>query len=316
MPSGNDRGCADGTATTPIVSGRALLRRGFEARGRRFTPRQLKIIARIVSTYSQESRTRISQRICRAIRWRQPNGQLKDMACREVLRKLNEIGFIELPAPRAAGARWIRSKGRAAPVIDQSPITALRFGETTLIRVPSKSDPLASLWNSLVEHYHYLGSSRIVGRQIKYLAFLHDRPIACFGWSDAAWAVRCRDQWIGWTQQQRERNRHRVVNNARFLILPWIRVPNLASFLIARCTDAAIRDWGDIYGYRPLLLETFVDADRFTGTCYRAANWTELGQTSGYAKFGASHHNSQQPKLLLVYPTSPEFRSRLRGRMK
>ncbi len=286
---------------------------GFVARGRNFTPRQVAIIQHIVHKYCQEGRTKISHRVCRALRWRQPNGAPKDMACREVLRKLDAAGLIVLPPPKWGGAVWPSPQSVPVGDVEHTQIRQLRFGAVTLDRVRSKFDPKAKLWNSLVTEHHYLHSSRLVGRQLKYIFYHADRPIACFGWGDAAWSLASRDEWIGWTQRQLARRRHLIVSNVRFLILPWVHVPNLASHLIARCTRELLHDWEETYGYRPVLLETFVDIARFSGTCYRAANWTPIGTTAGYAKTGPAHHNSQPPKLLFMYSTSGNFRAVLRG---
>lgn len=238
------------------------------------------------------------------------------MACREVLRQLDSLGIISLPPPKWGGAKWVAPELSSVPLVDASPITSISLREIKLIRIGSKCDAHASLWNALVDQYHYLHSSRIVGRQLKYIAFHDSRPIACLGWGDCAWAQSARDSWIGWSASQRTRNRHRVINNCRFLILPWVKVPNLASWLISKCTRAAVCDWEDQFSTRPLLLETFVDSLLFMGTCYRAANWSEIGTTSGYAKVGNSHHNSQTPKLVFVYPAASNFREVLKGRKK
>jgi hypothetical protein len=289
---------------------------GFYARGRRFTPIQIAQIEEIVARHYVDGRTRLSERVCRALRWRQRNGRLKDMACREVLRKLDDLGVITLPPPKWGGATWCSAEPRLASGIDQTPITSLNFEEIDLVRVTSKLDLRSSLWNKLVDQYHYLHSSRIVGRQIKYIAFHNSRPVACLGWSDCAWAQKARDAWIGWSADQRSRNRDRLINNSRFLILPWVRVPNFASWIIARCSSVVISDWAQQYSTEPVLLETFVDAERFLGTCYRAANWTAVGTTAGYAKVGNSHHNSQLPKYVFVYAVTRHFRDILKGRMK
>lgn len=287
---------------------------GFYARGRFFTPKQIDHIVGIVDHHSREGRTRLSERICRALRWRQPNGSLKDMACREVMRKLDDLGVISLPKPKWGGAKWSSPETFQPPKSEVTALTSIAFGEIQLVRINSKHHQYASLWNTLVDQHHYLRSSRIVGRQLKYLAIHDGHPIACLGWGDSAWAQSARDTWIGWTATQRTRNRHRIINNCRFLILPWVKIPNLASWLIARCSAAAVKDWQDQYSIRPALLETFVDSERFLGTCYKAANWSDIGVTSGYAKVGNSHHNSQSPKLVFVYPVTPRFRDILRGR--
>jgi len=197
---------------------------------------------------------------------------------------------------------------------DTSKITSLDFKSLRLETV--KGGKQSQLWHKLVCEFHYLGSSRIVGRQIKYMVFANNRPIACIGWGDASWHLKCRGEWIGWNVSQRSRKRHLIINNIRFLILPWVNVPNLASHIIARCSRTVIGDWEQKNGFRPVLLETFVDTSRFVGTCYRAANWIELGTTSGYAKSGSHHHNSQTPKTLYVYSVAKNFRGLLKGRGK
>jgi hypothetical protein len=282
----------------------------FRSRGRLFTPRQIEIISSIVERHFDEGRTKISQRVCRTLRWRQANGRLKEVACREVLLKMEMAGLIRLPPRLCHGAIWKSPSLLETYKGDTTLLTSLDFRTVHLDNVRQKEQ--ADLWNSLVNTYHYLHSSRIVGRQIKYLAYAGARPIACLGWGEAAWTLKARDEWIGWTPTQMTRHRHLMINNVRFLILPWIRVPNLASHLIAKCSEAVLNDWEASSGFRPVLLETFVDIQRFSGTCYRASNWIELGVTAGYAKVGGSHHNSQMPKAIFVYPTSKDCRKILR----
>jgi len=286
----------------------------FCARGKLFTPRQLVVIREMCVRYAAEGRTKISKRICRTLRWRQPNGRLKDMACREALRTLEKSGVVALPPPRTRGAIWKRLPDSVEYGGDQSLITALDLRSLHFVRVTTKRE--AILWNQLVQKYHYLESSRIVGRQLKYLVMDHDRPIACLGWGDSCWAIKARDAWIGWSSRQRLRNRRLIVTNVRFLILPWVKVKNLASYLLAQSIARLTDDWQSSYGIRPVLLETFVDPTRFSGTCYRAANWLSVGASSGYAKKGSSHHNSRAPKALFVYPINTYARMILKGQVK
>lgn len=285
----------------------------FKARGRRFTVRQLDKIKYITERYFDEGRTAISERVCRFLRWKQANGRLKDVACREVLRKLDEEGVINLPSPKSRGAVWnVRDYKKYDG--DTSLITSLNFKSLRL--EIAKDAELSKLWHTLVSEFHYLKSSRIVGRQIKYIVFAKNRPVACLGWGDASWQLKVRDKWIGWNASQRTRKRHLLVNNVRFLILPWVKVPNFASYILAKCSHAVVNDWEEKNAFRPVLLETFVDTKKFIGTCYRAANWTELGTTSGYAKSGSYHYNSQSPKTLYVYPVNKKFSALLKGRGK
>lgn len=282
----------------------------YKARGRNFSSRELAIIAKVLESYFDEGRTKISQRICKALSWRQPNGRLKEVACREVLRKLDKTGFIQLPSPRSQGASWNKRTVLKSDFLDTTKITSIDFKKVRIEKALNKSD--RELWNNLVSQHHYLYSSRIVGRQIKYLVFIKDLPIACLGWGDASWMVKARDKWIGWTYEEIMNNRHLIINNVRFLILPWVKVPNLASHLLAKCSGAVIEDWYKTYGFRPVLLETFVDISRFSGTCYRAANWIDLGITAGYSKVGSSHKNSQEPKAIFVFPVKRNFCDQLR----
>lgn len=272
----------------------------FSARGRGFTHRQIEQIRALVSRHFDEGRTRLSERVCRALRWRQPNGRLKDMACREVLRRLDATGKIRLPPAKTKGGVWRGESKGASFEQSRRLIRNLDFAKLRVERVVDAKARL--LWRTLVLRFHYLGSPRIVGKQLKYLVYSGRRPVACFGWADASWELRARDTWIGWTRTVRSKKRQFVINNTRFLILPWVRVQNLASHLLARIGHQVVEDWHASYGIKPVLLETFVDPRHFEGTSYRAANWLELGTTRGYSKSGAVHHNSQTPKTLFVYP--------------
>jgi len=287
--------------------------REFKARGRVFSGREVLIMQALVKRHYKEGRTRISEKVCRALAWRQSNGRLKDMACREVLRNMNRNGLIRLPPARTYGGAWRKTKPLPFEG-SKTPIRGLSLDKLRIERVTDRAK--AELWNLLIGTFHYLGSSRLVGRQMKYLVFSGKRPIACFGWGDAAWAVRARDEWIGWTSDERERFRERIINNVRFLILPWVRVKNLASHLLSRTAQCVVADWKDAYGVKPVLLETFVDPAKFDGTSYRAGNWVELGSTRGYAKHGGLHHNSQTPKKIFVFPVRQKFRTNLRDSQK
>ena len=284
---------------------------GFSARGRIFTSEDIEAIIGIVEGGYEQGRTAISKEVCRALSWLQPNGRLKDVACREALRKLQALGLISLPSPRTHGGVWNADLDHRNCKVDMTPVSDANLRSVSLRIVRNQADVL--LWNSLVGTHHYLHSSRIVGRQIKYLAYADERPVACLGWGDAAWALNSRDGWIGWSCADRVRNRHLVVNNVRFLILPWVHVPNLASYLLGACCGRIVQDWYSKYGTRPVLLETFVDTSRFPGTCYRAANWIQVGLTSGYAKMGDSHHNSQTPKGVFLYPVHDRCKDILKG---
>lgn len=282
-------------------------------RGKKFTSIQLQAIKDIVKKYKDEGRTAISKRVCKKINWKQPNGNLKDMACREVLRGLNKKGLIKLPKSKINYKRG--SKIATVYTGDTSLINLLDLSKLNFT-IASKSED-KKLWNCLIEQYHYLKSSTIVGRQMKYLIYCEERPVACIGWGDSVWHMRDRDNWIGWNEKHRTRRRHLIINNVRFLILPWVKVPNLASYILGKNVRDVVQDWSNKYSIHPVLLETFVDPLFFAGTCYKAANWIDIGCTAGYAKSGNSYHNSQTPKKIFVYPVCKKSKNILmKGRRR
>jgi hypothetical protein len=175
-----------------------------------------------------------------------------------------------------------------------------------LQRVQNKRD--SRLWNEYIQRYHYLGHKPLPGAQMRYILFSQEQPIALLGFGAAAWQTAPRDRYIGWSHEQRKRNLPLIVNNARFLILPWVQSKNLASMLLAKVARVLPGHWQEIYGYRPVLLETFVEKPRFQGTCYKAANWAPLGQTKGRGKLGPAGKHSVPIKDLWVYPLDRRFR--------
>lgn len=179
----------------------------------------------------------------------------------------------------------------------------------TFVRVELKAD--SSLWNEFIQRYHYLGHKPLPGAQLRYLIYSAQRPVAALGFGAAAWLCAPRDHFIGWDHQQRQRNLHRVINNARFLILPWVQSRNLASMILGQAAKILPEQWQTVYGYRPLLLETFVEKDRFQGTCYQAANWIYLGQTQGRGKLGPAGKQSVPIKDLWIFPLDRHFQDRL-----
>jgi hypothetical protein len=175
-----------------------------------------------------------------------------------------------------------------------------------------RNTPLEPLYNSLVQQHHYLGYRQIVGNHLKYIAFIADHPVACLGWGSAAWSVKSRDSFIGWDKPTKEKNLHFVANNTRFLILPWINVKYLASKILALNAKTISDDWLNIYNHPLFLLETFVEKDRFTGTCYKAANWICVGHTKGTTKRGHDHLFHGKIKDLYLYPLRKKFKERLK----
>ncbi len=273
----------------------------------------LDLIQATVNRHWDKGRKQISKILCQEWNWLQPNGRLKDMACREILLTLNRKGLITLP-PRFNSANNDK-RNRSIPVveIDQTPLRrSLSDLPPVKLRLV-RNTPLEPLYNSLVQQHHYLGYCQIVGNHLKYIAFIDDRPIACLGWGSAAWSVKSRESFIGWDKTAKEKNLHLVANNTRLLVLPWVSVKCLASKILALNAKRISEDWLRIYNYPLYLLETFVERNRFAGTCYKAANWLCVGQTKGIAKKGHSHLFHGNVKDVYLYPLRKDFTRRLIG---
>lgn len=259
------------------------------------------------------SRYRLSRRLCELWDWRDPKGQLKDMAARTLLLKLEQRGWITLPAKRRASPNRMRHKQvgwvehGTEPI--HGPLTTLL---PLAVQEVSQRAAERRLFECLLHRYHYLSHTSSVGLNLQYL--IRDgqgRPLACLLWGSAAWKCAVRDQFIGWSVAQRERHLQETTNNTRFLVLPWVTVPGLASHVLSRVLARLRADWQSKYA-RPLhLVETFVDTARFTGTCYRAANWIAVGQTTGRTRQDRYQQIQVPAKRVLVYPLSPDFRRAL-----
>jgi len=252
---------------------------GITVRGRHFCGGELLQIRTIVQDSPQAHRFELSKTVCVALDWRQPNGRLKDRACRDVLTRLHALGLLRLPPPRRAPVRRRRVvvTQDTAPRADVS-IRARDIDGASLSLVTGSGNPNQErLWNEYIERYHYLGYGVALGAHLKYFVCVRQEPIACLAFAGAAWRVEARDRWIGWSEESRRRNLSFVVNNTRFLILPWVKSPNLASRVLSLAARRLPQDWQRRYGYRPLLLETFVQSERYRGTCYQAANWIRVG---------------------------------------
>ncbi len=274
-------------------------------------------MAAIVKRRYGRGRTQASVEICKALGWVQPNGWLKDRACRDVLRVLESQGVLRLP-PRKSNPEGNRRRGLVSPCpetfVEAPSVTAVHGSGLRMVQV--KGTSLEPRWNSFVQQYHYLGFKVAVGRALKYLVFSDDRLIAAAGFAEAAWAVKVRDDFLRCLPWPFQEVRGRVINNSRFLIAPWARVPNLASRILARVLPRAADDWHDYYRLRPLLVETFVDTTRFTGASYKAANWHCLGLSRGFLKSGGCHSNGQTRKALYVYPLDRRVAVHLLGFMR
>ncbi len=284
-------------------------------RGKHITPAVLRQIKSVIAKRWDLGRVAISRELCRLWDWRQENGYLKEQVCRILLRKLEDKGFITLPPSKSGIAnsphRRYYVPPSDPPEVDDTPLEVI-FGDLPPIRLAMvRRTADEGLWNYLVYRYHYEGFRIIVGAHLKYIAWAGERPVACLSWSSSVFRIASRDRFIDWEPAARSANIRHVVNNNRFLILPGIRVKNLASHLLGLSARAIGRDWHGFYGYPPFLLETFVDQARFAGTCYKAANWTLVGETAGYAKKKNQFYEHGRKKDVYVLPLARDFRKRL-----
>lgn len=284
-------------------------------RGRTLSSEDVGFIRELIRQYPQASRRQLSQLLCEAWDWRQSNGALRDMVCRSMMLYLHRAGHIELPAKKCSPPNPLAKRRKPATdiLLDQSPIPGpLRALMPLEIRQVRRTS-LESLFNSLIERDHYLGYTRPVGEHLKYMLFSHDRPVACLVWSSAPWHMGPRDRFIGWSPAVRRVNLHLIVCNTRFLILPWVTVPHLASHILGKMARRISADWQGLYNHQVHYLETFVDQERFAGTCYQAANWQHLGQTTGRGIKDKVHKVTLSIKDVLGYPLSKDFRQKLCG---
>jgi hypothetical protein len=279
--------------------------------GRAFSSEELVRIREDIERASPPLRAEIARRVCRTLNWIDALGRPKLMSCRVALLRLHRAGLIELPPPRNGngnGNGWLLQRV-AWPQETPLNSTLGELGAVTLEPVADKAD--SALWNGLIERYHYLGYSPLPGVQMRYLIRSADTVLGAIGFGAAAWKVAARDTWIGWDARTREQHLSLVLNNARFLILPWVRVPHLASKVLSLASRRIGDDIHTRYGIRPVLLETFVETARYRGTCYRAANWVYLGETAGRGKCDRTKSARLPVKAVYAYPLHQDFRRRL-----
>ena len=278
---------------------------------------QIELIAGVVSSCGALSRTELAATVCELLRFKRANGRLKKRECRDLLQRLHELEHIALPAKaqgRPEGSRTSVPNTRLGAAQRRISGQVADLAPVRVHRVSSRSDH--ALWRELVGRHHYLGYATAYGASLRYLVTIQ-RPqeavVGCLQFSSPAWRLAARDRWIGWSERQRLRQLQRVVNQSRFLILPWVEVKNLASHVLALASRHVAVDWQECYGIRPLLLETLVDAKRFAGTCYRAANWIPVGETSGRGRMDREHRrHGAAPKLCFLYPLTAQVRQQLR----
>jgi hypothetical protein len=279
-------------------------------RSREFSLKDIRLINRLTKKNFAKGRTFISREVCKQLEWKQPNGWLKDRACREVLRALHKKKLIKLPRSKKkrkkdideskakiTKARKLKAKSIAEKLaprdLQMIVLDRIRFSQV-------KGTRDEGIWNQIVNKYHYLGFKTFVGRSLKYLIYYEDRVISAIGFCDPAWQLSTRDNICKEIGMEESEIRLKGINNGRFLILPWLKIPNLASYILAKAIKHVKADWERYYCVKPIYIETFVDPKRFYGTCYKADNWTLIGKSKGYKKSGAEYSNSQIPKLIFL----------------
>jgi hypothetical protein len=284
----------------------------FKYRGREIGQEDILSIRALIERHPNESRRTLSTQLCEAWQWRQANGALRDMVCRGLLLMLERAGQITLPPVSYVRhnplAKRVRPEpARIDPTLIEGPLRQLQPLEFEQVRRTS-NEPL---FNGLMEEHHYLGYEQPVGEHLKYVVWAQGRPVACLAWSSAPRHLGSRDRYIGWSAEARRRNIRFIAYNTRFLILPWVRVEHLASHILGRMAGRISADWQRMYGHPIYFLETFVDPERFRGTCYRAANWVLLGKTTGRGKQSNSYVPNRSIKEVLGYRLTKRFRELL-----
>jgi hypothetical protein len=282
--------------------------------GRQFSPADLQAIALTIEHNSEVKRTPLSRKVCEQLNWRRPDGRLSELSCRVATLRTHTDGLIKLPHSQIPKPRR-RAQFAATPATDAQPLLVAAVHELPALHVHIVDGRGAAsrLWNEYVARYHYLGYTPMSGTQIRYSVYAGDRLVALLSFGASAWKLADRERFIGWSHEQRQRNLQLIVNSPRFLILPWIQSKALASKILAMVARRLPVDWQARYGYRPVLLETFVENPRHKGTCYRAANWKLIGRTAGRGKNSIAHQQMLPAKDIWLYPPRRNFETVLRA---
>ena len=284
----------------------------FKYRGKVLTNDDVAFINDLIGENPSDSRWALSKKLCRAWNWVQPNGALKDMVCRGLMLELHRAGHIRLPAKKRRTNNPLVNRTKPVKVaIDQSRVDGKLSDIKPLQFCQVRRTVTEKLFNSLIEHYHYLGYCHPVGEQLKYIVYSQQRPLACLAWSSAPRHIGCRDRFIGWPAHSRKTHIDLLAYNTRFLILPWVQVRCMASHILACMAKIICQDWQTIYHHPIYYLETFVDKQRFAGTCYKAANWIYLGDTTGRGKNDHTNKANRSIKAVWGYPLNKHFRTLL-----
>ncbi len=279
--------------------------------GRNFTAGELKFIKEMVELYPNLSRAELSKTICENISWQAPNGKNKHNSSLRALEKLEDEGYLKLP-PLHITKSYRKRKIDITERTDPDEYVKGRVDQYGKIKISKVKAETTGLWNEYVQRYHYLGYRAPFGLHQKYfITGPRDQILGCVLYTSSSWALECRDQWIGWGFRQRVRNLHRIINNSRFLILPWVHLKNLASHALSLAQKQVICDWEEKFGYKPALIETFVDVDRYQGTSYRAGNWLYIGKTKGRGRADRYHQGLSSTKEVYMYILDANFRKEL-----
>ena len=284
-------------------------------RGKVATIEDVAFITRLIKDNPNDSRRALSEKLCRAWNWKQPNGALKDMVCRGFMLELHRAGYINLPAKRCPPNNPLMNRRMpdSIPIDDTSLSTSLKQ-ILPLNFCQIRRSGKEKMFNSLMERYHYLGYCQPVGEHLKYIVYANKRPVACLAFSSAPRHIGCRDRFIGWDKHTRQKNINLMAYNTRFLILPWIEIKYLASHILSRIAKILPEDWLSFYRHPVYYLETFVDTEKgFKGTCYKAANWIYLGKTTGRGKDDQTRKPNRSIKDVYGYPLVKDFREKLYG---
>ncbi len=278
---------------------------------------QVHEIAMIVATFPKLTRTELANTICELLEWKRPTGKLKTVECRQFLEDLEVRGIIRLPACQSQFAKRTKFSIAKTASSEAQAVLSVKLSDLApvlLSRVKNHAE--RQLWYEYMDRYHYLGYRLPFGAQVRYFiqSEISGDRLGCLQFSSPAWKMAARDQWIGWSDEERKENLQKIISNSRFLIFPWVRVNNLASVVLSLAAKIVPKDWYEVYGYRPILMETLVDKKRFNGTCYRAANWVHVGQTTGRGRMDRQNkRKGMAVKDIFVYPLSKKFRQELSG---
>ena len=277
--------------------------------GREFSAGDIQAIKCLMEQNPSVKRTPLSRKLCELFDWTKPNGELKDMTCRVALLRMQADGLITLPPSRMPGGRGRPHFPPTAATDAQTPLLQPVHELARLTLRPITGTAASRLWNEYIARYHYLGYTPMSGSQLRYNVFVGEQLVALLSFGASAWKLAGRERFIGWQERERLKNLQLVVNNARFLILPWIQSKGLASKILSKIARQLPLDWHQRYGYRPVLFETFVETERHRGTCYKAANWIHVGQTTGRGKKSTVHHQIIPIKDVWLYPLRKNFAS-------